>query len=83
MNSSIFAGTVATFALVATASASPFLGMSIECSRQRRRHCGRHVSYLRETSKMVVAIDAVFGNASDTLTIGVDGGSFVQSNYRR
>jgi hypothetical protein len=26
-------------------------------------------------------IDAVFGNASDTLTIGVDGGSFVQSPY--
>ena len=80
MNSSIFAGTVATFALVATASASPYLGMSIESVDNGGVIVG-------DTYRIYVnledggRVDAVFGNASDTLTIGVDGGSFVQSPY--
>ena len=79
-SSSIFAGTVATFALAATASASPYLGMSIDAVDNGGAIAG-------DTYRIYVnledggRVDAVFGNASDTLTIGVDGGSFVQSAF--
>jgi hypothetical protein len=80
MNSSIFAGTVATFALAAAASASPYLGMSIDAVDNGGVIAG-------DTYRIYVdledgaRIDAVFGNAEHTLTIGVDGGVFVQSPY--
>ena len=80
MKSSIFAGTVATFALATIVSASPYLGITIDAVDNGGAITG-------DTYRMYVEleagarIDAVFGNSANTLNIDVDGGSFVQSAY--
>jgi len=80
MNNSIFAGTVATLAIATIASASPYLGMSLDAVDNGGAIAG-------DTYRLYVdleagaRIDAVFGNAADDLNISVDGGSFVQSPY--
>ena len=68
------------FALAATASANPYLGMTLESVDNGGVIAG-------DTYRLYVdveagaRIDAVFGNSSNTLNIGVDGGLFVQSPY--
>ena len=80
MKSSIFAGTVATLALAAAASASPYQGVSMELIDNNGAIAG-------DTYRLFVnldagaRVDAVYGNAANTLTIAVDGGSFVQSGF--
>jgi len=77
---SVFAGSVGMLALAATASASPYLGMSLDAVDNGGNIAG-------DTYRLYVdlesgaRVDAVFGNSSNTLNIGVDGGSFIQSAF--
>jgi hypothetical protein len=77
---SVFAGSVGMLALAATASASPYLGISLDQVDNGGLIAG-------DTYRMYVdldsgaRVDAVFGNAANTLNIDVDGGSFVQSGF--
>jgi len=80
MKNSIFAGTVATLAIATIASASPYLGMTME-SVDNGGNIAGDTYRLYVDLEAGARIDAVFGNASDTLTIEVDGGSFVQSAF--
>jgi hypothetical protein len=76
----LFTGSIGMFALAATASANPYLGMSLDLVDNGGAIAG-------DTYRLYVdveagaRIDAVFGNSSNTLNIGVDGGSFVQSSF--
>ena len=81
MKSSIFAGTVAAFAIAATASASPFLGLSVvEIADNGIDGYTTHRVYANlETGARV---DAVFGNEDNTLRIATgDDSAFWQSPY--
>ena len=77
---SVFAGSVGMLALAATASASPYLGISLDQVDNGGAIAG-------DTYRLYVdlesgaRIDAVFGNAANALNIEVEGGSFVQSAY--
>ena len=78
--SSIFAGTVATLAIATIASASPYQGMTLE-SVDNGGNIAGDTYHLYVHLDAGARVDAVYGNASHTLDISVDGGSFVQSPY--
>jgi hypothetical protein len=80
MKNSIFVGTVATLALAAAASASPYLGMTLEAVDNQGLIEGS-TYHLYVNVEDGARIDAVFGNSANTLTIGVDNGGFVQSGF--
>ena len=80
MKSSIFAGTVATLALAATASASPYLGITMEATDNGGAIAGDTYRLFVEV-EAGASLQAVYGNESNQLSIAVDGGTFVQSGF--
>lgn len=76
----IFAGSVGMLAIAAAASASPYQGLSMELIDNGGAIAG-------DTYRLYVnldagaRLDAVYGNADNLLSIGVDGGSFVQNGF--
>jgi hypothetical protein len=75
-----FAGSIGMLALAATASANPYLGMSLE-SVDNQGLIEGSTYHLYVNIEAGARIDAVFGNSSNTLNIGVENGGFVQSGY--
>ena len=77
---SVFAGSVGVLALAATASASPYLGIVSELVDNGGLIAGDTYRVYVELESGA-RVDAVFGNAANTLSIDVEGGSFVQSSF--
>jgi MYXO-CTERM domain-containing protein len=76
MKNSIFAGTVATFALATIASASPYQGMSAELVNSGDQGDSYRVYALLDAGARV---DAVYGNSAGDLNIYASSGTFYQN----